>query len=75
MVEVASDISQANAERNYTVRTRINRPIADVFKAIVDREIITRYFVDATSHSMVEGQKVAWTWECASRYAMDLHSR
>ena len=51
------------AERNYTVRTRINRPVADVFKAIVDREIITRYFVDATSHSMVEGQQVAWTWD------------
>ena len=61
-----SAAAEQQAERNYTVRTRINRAVEDVFKAIVDREIITKYFVDATSHSIVEGQegqKVAWTWD------------
>jgi len=50
-------------ERNYTVRTRINKPVAEVFKAVANREIITKYFVDATSHSIAEGQKIDWTWD------------
>lgn len=53
----------ATTERNYTVRTRINKPVAEVFKAVADREIITKYFVDASSHSIAKGQKIDWTWD------------
>ena len=49
--------------RNYTVRTKIKRPVADVFDAIVSRERMLQYFVDGASGDLVEGEKVAWRWD------------
>lgn len=49
--------------RNYTVRTRINRPVADVFNALTNSEAITRYFTDSVSGGLVPGQEVQWTWD------------
>lgn len=51
----------ATTERNYTVRTHINKPVAEMSKAVADREIITKYFVDASSLSIAEGHKIDWT--------------
>ena len=51
------------SERNYTVRTKINKPVAEVFKAVVSAETAVKYFVDATSSDLVEGVTVAWTWD------------
>ena len=48
--------------KNFTVRTRINKPVADVFQAVVVGDIMTRYFTDAVSSDLVEGSKVDWTW-------------
>lgn len=49
--------------RNYTVRTRINKPVAEVFNAVVDSELITRYFTNAVSGGLAAGDEVQWTWD------------
>ena len=48
--------------RNYTVQTKILRPVAEVFEAIVSRETLKRYFVDGASGDLVEGERVTWQW-------------
>ena len=50
-------------EHNYTVSTRINRPLAEVFVAVIDRDVLSRYFTTRSSGSLVEGQHIDWFWE------------
>lgn len=49
--------------RNYTVRTKINKPVAAVFDAVVNSDIMTEYFTDAVSSDLIPGQEVQWTWD------------
>jgi uncharacterized protein YndB with AHSA1/START domain len=49
--------------KNYTVQTKIGRPVADVFDAIVNESTICRYFTDRTSGPLVVGQTIAWHWK------------
>ena len=49
--------------RNYTVQTKIERPVSDVFDAIVNENKICNYFVDKTSGPLTEGDRVVWSWE------------
>ncbi len=49
--------------RNYTVQTKILRPVADVFDAIISREKMEKYFVNASSTDLIEGQTVTWKWD------------
>jgi uncharacterized protein YndB with AHSA1/START domain len=49
--------------RNYTVQTRILRPVAEVFEAIVSGDTLKRYFVNGTSGDLVVGERVAWQWD------------
>lgn len=51
-----------SGEKNYTVRTKINKPVAEVFKAVVDSGTIIKYFVNKTSSDLVPGEKVSWHW-------------
>ena len=48
--------------RNYTIQTKIARPVADVFDAIVSKERLKRYFITGASSDLVEGEKVIWQW-------------
>lgn len=48
--------------RNYTVQTKIQRPVSEVFDAIVDENTICKYFTDKTSGPLLEGQRIIWTW-------------
>jgi len=48
--------------RNYTVRTRILRPVSEVFDAIVSRDKLCQYFTDTASSDMEEGTKIDWRW-------------
>jgi uncharacterized protein YndB with AHSA1/START domain len=48
--------------RNYTVSTQVNRPVEEVFKAVVDRQVMEKYFTTRSSDSLVEGQKIGWYW-------------
>ncbi len=49
--------------RNYTVQTKIARPVADVFDAIVSSEKMQRYFVNGSSGDLVVGDTVIWHWD------------
>ena len=49
--------------RNYTVHTRIQKPVAEVFDAIVSGDSLCRYFTSSTSGNLVEGQTIRWRWE------------
>jgi len=49
--------------RNYTVSTRINRPVADVFAAVVSCDELCNYFTDKASGDLVEGQEIRWHWD------------
>ena len=49
--------------RNYTVHTKILRPVAAVFDAIVSREKLCNYFTDEASSDLVEGAEVKWRWK------------
>ena len=48
--------------RNYTVQTRIMRPVADVFDAIISKEKMMNYFVDGASEDLNEGATIKWHW-------------
>lgn len=48
--------------RNYTVQTRIMRPVADVFDAVISSEKMKQYFVDGASEDLREGATVRWRW-------------
>ena len=49
--------------RNYTVSSKINRPVADVFKAVVEREHLVKYFTDQSSGNLSAGDRVVWHWQ------------
>ncbi len=49
--------------RNYTVQTKIARPVADVFDAIVSSDRMKRYFVNGASSDLLEGATVIWHWD------------
>ena len=49
-------------ELKFAVQTRINKPIAEVFDAVINPKKITGYFCEKTDAPLVEGQTVNWTW-------------
>ena len=49
--------------KNYTVSTKINRPVKDVFDAIVSGELMIKYFTDSVSGDLVVGETIEWTWD------------
>ena len=48
--------------RNYTVQTKIMRPVADVFDAVISKEKMLKYFVDGASGDLEEGATIRWHW-------------
>lgn len=49
--------------RNYTIQTKIDRPVVDVFDAVVSSERMKNYFVNGASSDLVEGETVTWRWD------------
>jgi uncharacterized protein YndB with AHSA1/START domain len=49
--------------RNYTVQTKILRPAADVFDAIVSSEKLCKYFTDEATDDLKKGTEVRWRWD------------
>lgn len=41
---------------------RIDKPISEVFDAVVNPDKISKYFVSSASASMIEGTTVTWSW-------------
>ncbi len=48
--------------KNYTVHTRIARPVADVYDAIVKADRLNRYFTNRSSGDLTEGAEITWHW-------------
>ncbi|MCH8867797.1 MAG: SRPBCC domain-containing protein [Proteobacteria bacterium] len=49
--------------RNYTVKTKILRPVADVFDAVISSEKLKRYFVNGASGNLEEGERIVSHWD------------
>ncbi|MGI9263057.1 MAG: SRPBCC domain-containing protein [Woeseiaceae bacterium] len=49
--------------RSYTVQTRILRPVADVFDAVIASEKLCNYFTSESSGDLEEGSEVNWRWQ------------
>jgi uncharacterized protein YndB with AHSA1/START domain len=49
--------------RNYTIHTRIQKPVAEVFDAITNGEKLCRYFTSKTSGDLTPGETIYWRWE------------
>ena len=49
-------------EPKFSVQTKINKPIGEVFDAVINPQKIVGYFCDKTDAPLVEGQTVNWTW-------------
>ena len=49
--------------RNYTVRTRIKKPVSEVFAAVIDSDRLCRYFTDKSSGPLAEGERIIWNWQ------------
>lgn len=49
--------------RTFTVQTSIGRNVKDVFDAIIDPDMIVRYFVDRTSGRLAPGERIVWFWD------------
>jgi len=48
--------------RNYTVQTRILKPVAEVFDAVVSREKLCEYFTSKATRDFSEGAEIGWCW-------------
>lgn len=46
----------------FTVQTTIRRPLEAVFQAIVEPQLLTRYFAERADGPLVAGQTVVWHW-------------
>ena len=55
-------------EQNYTVQTKINRRVDEVFQAIVGADSICKFFTDKTSGPLVAGDRVVWHWTAWGDY-------
>jgi uncharacterized protein YndB with AHSA1/START domain len=49
--------------RNYTVQTKIERPVAEVFDAVVSSDKLCKYFTDEASGNLAAGEEVRWRWQ------------
>lgn len=49
-------------EPKFSVATKINKPLDEVFDAVINPKKITGYFCDKSDAPLVEGQTVHWTW-------------
>ena len=56
-------VEEAEVSRNYTVQTKILRPVADVFDAVISSERMKKYFIDGASSDLIEGEEVIWRWD------------
>lgn len=49
-------------EPKFSLQTRINKPLSEVFDAVVNPKKIVGYFCNQADAPLVEGQTVHWTW-------------
>ena len=64
LIQFKNKMEEKEMEKiKFQVAVRINKPIAEVFKAFTDNEIISKYFVIAASAPIkAVGDKITWSW-------------
>lgn len=60
--------------RNYTVSSKINRPVGEVFNAVVEREHLVNYFTDQSSGNLSAGDRVVWHWQAWGDHPVTVRS-
>ncbi len=45
------------------VKSNIERNIKEVFKAIIDKDKISKYFVSSSSSNLKTGLEITWSWD------------
>ena len=55
-------------EFRFTVQTKIKKPLAEVFNAVVDEKKIVNYFTDKSNGPLQEGKTVTWSWAKYGEY-------
>ncbi len=54
--------------RTFTIQTTINKPVGEVFDAIVDPSKLQQYFAGRSSGPLAPGARVVWFWEGWGEY-------
>lgn len=49
-------------EPKFSIQTKINKPVAEVFDAVINPKKIVGYFCEKADAPLVEGQTVRWDW-------------
>ena len=49
-------------EPKFTIQTKINKPITEVFDAVINPKKLVGYFCEKSDGPLVEGKTVQWTW-------------
>ena len=49
--------------RNYVVSTKIDKPVSEVFAAVVSRDLLSKYFCETATSDLEVGQVVTWRWD------------
>lgn len=49
-------------ELKFSIQTKINKPVAEVFDAVINPKKIVGYFCNQSDGPLVEGKTVHWSW-------------
>ena len=49
-------------ELKFSIQTKINKPVSEVFDAVINPQKIIGYFCEKTDAPLVEGKVVRWSW-------------
>jgi len=56
-----------SAPLSFTVKERISKPLAEVYKAVADPAISCRYFMVASTGPIERGATLTWTWPISAQ--------
>lgn len=53
---------KCRVDLKFSIQTKVNKPVSEVFDAVVNPKKITGYFCHESDGPLVEGKVVNWTW-------------
>lgn len=65
-------MKQDTERRTFTVQTTINKPVEEVYDAIVDPSKLEQYFAGKSSGALEPGARVVWHWENWGNYPVTI---
>ena len=49
-------------EIKFSIKSRINKPVAEVYNAVADPDILSSYFTTSSSGAIEAGEVISWHW-------------